>query len=52
MRKARVLVTQKCNKSCDGCCNKSNILDSMVTITSIDDLTCYDEIMITGGEPV
>jgi len=51
MRKARVLVTQKCNRNCDGCCNKSNILDSMKVIKSIDELLPYDEIMITGGEP-
>jgi hypothetical protein len=52
MRKARVLITKKCDRDCDGCCNKSSILDSMKDITDLQILQEYQVIMITGGEPI
>ena len=52
MKKARILITKKCDRDCDGCCNKSNILDSMKDLTDLQILKEYDTIMITGGEPV
>ena len=49
MKKLRLLITKKCPKNCDGCCNKDWDLDSLETETSY---AGYDEIMITGGEPM
>ena len=47
--KARVLVTKKCNRKCKGCCNETlGIIDKI----SFEDLFKYDEICITGGEPM
>lgn len=43
-----MLVTKKCNRSCDGCCNKDWDLDSLPICESFSG---YDQIMITGGEP-
>ena len=50
MKKARVLVTNYCGRNCDGCCNK----DPMFVPKEIESLSavgCYDEILITGGDP-
>lgn len=47
--KARVIVTKKCNRKCPGCCN--NYL-GLVDKVSFEDLMKYDEISITGGEPM
>ena len=49
MKKLRLLVTKVCNRSCAGCCNKDFDLDSLPVIT---DFSNYEEIMITGGEPM
>lgn len=54
MKKARVLITRDCNRSCKGCCNSHDTI--MKDIISIDNLSQLpkdlDEIMITGGEPM
>lgn len=53
LRKARVLVTEYCDRKCEGCCNKySRIMDQMVDITSFDQIAGYDVICLTGGEPM
>ena len=53
MRNARVLITQKCNRRCDGCCNKyARIMERMVAITSLDRFAGYDVVSLTGGEPL
>lgn len=48
--KARVLITTKCNRRCRGCCNKTMVKG--VKKVSFEDLFNYDEIIITGGEPM
>lgn len=48
MKKLRLLITDKCNRSCPGCCNKEWDLNKLPVCTSFKG---YDEIMLTGGEP-
>jgi organic radical activating enzyme len=48
--KARVIVTKKCNRRCPGCCNRKHL--GNVDKVAFDDLFKYDEISITGGEPM
>jgi len=52
--KARVLITEECNRRCSGCCNTySQIMRHAQYIGSLMDLPQeLDEIMITGGEPM
>ena len=52
--KARILITEKCNRSCSGCCNNySKIMWEAKYIDSLTDLPpVLKEIMITGGEPM
>lgn len=47
----RLITTYKCNRNCIGCCNKQeNFLpDKIKTITSLEG---YNEIILTGGEPM
>ena len=49
MKKLRLLVTEKCNRACPGCCNKDWDLKNLPVC---NDFTGYDEIMLTGGEPL
>lgn len=49
MKILRLLVTKECNHNCSGCCNKQWDLDKLPIIT---DFSEYDEIIITGGEPM
>lgn len=48
-KKLRLLVTNKCCKDCPMCCNKNFNIDS---IPGLDSLLQYDEVSITGGEPM
>ncbi len=48
MKTLRLLVTKKCDKGCEGCCNKDWNLDNLPTPTHYE----YDQILITGGEPL
>lgn len=50
MKTLRLLITEKCNKSCEGCCNKQWDLNLLPVVTE-EELYQYDEILITGGEP-
>jgi len=50
MRIARVIVTWKCDKDCDLCCNKN--LPVQPQPCTIEDLQGYDQVLITGGEPM
>ena len=52
MKKARVIVTLKCNRDCENCCNKEEVFKQHKILTDINDLLSYDEIIITGGEPI
>jgi hypothetical protein len=49
MNKLRLLVTEKCNRNCIGCCNKEWDLKSLPVCLSFEG---YDEIILTGGEPI
>lgn len=49
MKKLRLLITKNCNKNCSGCCNNQWDLSKLPVCTSY---AGYDEIMITGGEPM
>jgi organic radical activating enzyme len=48
-KKLRLLITTKCPNNCPLCCNKNFDLDSL---EGLEDLTQYDEVSITGGEPM
>ena len=47
--RGRVLVTKKCNRRCRGCVNKSL---KNIDRVAFEDLLKYEEISITGGEPM
>jgi hypothetical protein len=51
MNKLRLLVTKKCNRCCEGCCNKQWDLDKLPLATHLDNYFA-DIIMLTGGEPL
>lgn len=48
-KKLRLLLFADCNRHCAGCCNKDWNLESLPICT---DYTPYDEILLTGGEPM
>jgi hypothetical protein len=47
-RTLRLIYTATCNRSCPGCCNKDFDLPNLPRPTHFN----YDEIFITGGEPM
>lgn len=47
-KKLRLLFTENCNRSCEMCCNKEYNLDTLPKVSHYN----YDEILITGGEPL
>lgn len=47
--KLRLLLFERCNRNCDGCCNKDWDLKSLPIE---NDFSQYDEIILTGGEPM
>uniref|UniRef100_A0A6H2A3H0 Putative iron-sulfur binding domain containing protein n=1 Tax=viral metagenome TaxID=1070528 RepID=A0A6H2A3H0_9ZZZZ len=49
MKKLRLIIFKECNKSCIGCCNKDWDLKNLPIET---DFSQYDEILLTGGEPM
>jgi hypothetical protein len=49
MRKLRLIVTDKCERDCSGCCNK---LYDLTSLPVCDDYRGFDEVIITGGEPL
>jgi len=49
MKKLRLLLFEKCDRNCDGCCNKDWDLSSLETE---DNFNQYDIVMLTGGEPM
>lgn len=52
-KKLRLLVTKKCNRSCEGCCNKEWDLNSLPTLPMTEEfLSQFEIIMLTGGEPM
>jgi hypothetical protein len=49
MKILRLLLFSACNRDCEGCCNKDWDLKALPAIT---DFTDYDQILLTGGEPM
>jgi hypothetical protein len=49
MKKLRLLITDKCNRKCPGCCNNDWDLNKPPKCKSFKG---YDEIILTGGEPL
>lgn len=47
---ARVIVTLNCNRKCPGCCNIN--LPEHRKVSTDEELMGYQEIVITGGEPM
>ena len=47
---ARVIVTMVCNRNCPGCCNEA--ISKVASISDISILSDYEEVVITGGEPM
>lgn len=47
--KLRLLLTENCNRNCEGCCNKDWDLKTLPVCKSYEG---YSEIMFTGGEPM
>lgn len=47
--KLRLLLTEKCNRRCRGCCNKNYDLKALPICNNFAE---YEEIMLTGGEPM
>jgi len=47
--KLRLLLFEKCNRNCPGCCNKDWNLKDLPIVESYKK---YDEILLTGGEPL
>ncbi|NCD06151.1 MAG: hypothetical protein EOL97_08535 [Spirochaetia bacterium] len=51
MKKLRLIVTTKCDKNCEGCCNNQFDITNLPTIEP-HEMSQYDKIIITGGEPM
>lgn len=49
--KLRLLFTNDCNRRCKGCCNRNWTGEPPMELT-IEEIKEYDEIYITGGEPM
>lgn len=52
MKTLRLLVTENCNRNCDGCYNKQFDIPNLPEVSSLEELSQYDEIILTGGEPM
>lgn len=56
MKKLRLIVTDKCNRHCAGCCNLSLDWKSIPVFKPITDrhprITEWNEVLVTGGEPM
>ena len=50
---ARVLITMKCQRHCDGCCNNyESLMSQAVFIDSVEQLAGHETVCVTGGEPM
>jgi len=49
VNKLRLILWEDCNRNCSGCCNKDWDIKNLPVCT---DFTGYDEILLTGGEPM
>lgn len=50
--KARIIVTKKCNRNCEGCCNDQDAYSKIDQLKDDHVLLSFKEIMVTGGEPM
>ena len=48
-KKLRLIVTEHCDRNCEGCCNKDV---DMASLPYCEDYTPYGMILLTGGEPM
>ena len=51
---ARVVLTRKCNRKCEGCSNDHPIFETHTKVGSINDVLALNPtaIVLTGGEPM
>lgn len=49
LKKLRLLLFEKCNRACPGCCNKGFDLSGLPVCESLEG---WDEVSLTGGEPM
>lgn len=49
MKKLRLVMFEKCNRSCEGCCNNDWDLNGLDVVGGYSG---YDIVMLTGGEPM
>ena len=55
MKTLRLLITEKCTRNCNYCCNKRDeVRERFQFVNSLDDIdfTSYSSVCITGGEPL
>lgn len=53
LRKARVILNWNCGRTCRLCCNDyKTIIAGRMIITTLDGFADYDEVMLTGGNPL
>ena len=51
--KARVIITESCHRNCPNCANtQSRTIAAIKNLYSIEELDRFDEVIITGGEPM
>jgi organic radical activating enzyme len=51
MKKLRLLLTEDCDRNCEGCCNQDWDLTSL-PVADTTEFALYSEILLTGGEPM
>lgn len=50
---ARLIITFDCNRRCPHCCNKYKSMQRLMRpVDSLKELASYDQVLITGGEPM
>lgn len=52
MKKARLIISYMCKRQCVGCCNRHYEGPDPIKIKYVDSLRGYDEVCISGGEPL
>ena len=50
---ARVILTEECNRGCVGCCNSHPVnVSAAGTVRLPHDMAAYEDVVLTGGEPM
>ncbi len=53
LRKARVILNWSCGRTCPLCCNAyKTIMAGRTIVSNLDIFADYDEVMLTGGDPL